>query len=136
MASITGKRLSLHKYVEEHGAHKNVIINRDSIRFMLGPYWVSKRESLVTKIELDSINTAITAGYTVIIDATNLNPYTISRWEYLAAQHNVPIKHELIKVHPFIASLRDFKRGIFGGKRVGYKVIYDFYNRYKLSCAL
>lgn len=46
-------------------------VNRDDIRWMLGPYWVPSREDLVTRIENMMVQSAFSSGYSVIVDATN-----------------------------------------------------------------
>ena len=52
---------------------KRVRVNRDDIRNMLGKYWVPSREHLVTEIEYECVLNALTDGYDVILDATNMD---------------------------------------------------------------
>ena len=56
-------------------------INRDDIRLMCGDYWVPSREKLISIYEKLMIEEALTNGYNVVIDATNLNPKTKAKWE-------------------------------------------------------
>lgn len=49
-------------------------VNRDDLRHMCGKYWVPSRESYVTKLERFAVEQALESGFSVIIDATNLNP--------------------------------------------------------------
>lgn len=113
-----------------------VIINRDSIRDMLGNYWVPSREKLVTAIEYSNISLAFGLGYNVIVDATNLNPGTISKLKdivkYLTEERelNITIEFKEFSIPLWKAIFRDWKRGLFGGRRVGSSVIRDFYNKY------
>jgi predicted kinase len=51
---------------------ERVRVSRDDIRRMLGEYWVPTRENLVTVIENDMIYNALTSGYKIVVDATNL----------------------------------------------------------------
>ncbi len=101
---------------------------------MLGEYWIPTREKLVTDIEDDMIQEGLRHGYNVIIDATNLNPKTIKRIE-----NNIDVIKGLtgyeieIEYLSFLISLRkaiirDFFRGLFGGRKVGKKVIKKFYD--------
>lgn len=50
-----------------------VRVNRDDLRWMRGEYWVPKQEDLITAMEKQCVYLALTSGYNVIIDATNLN---------------------------------------------------------------
>ena len=67
----SGKSTYSKKWVLED-PKKRVRVNRDDIRNMLGKYWVPSREHLVTEIEYECVLNALTDGYDVILDATNL----------------------------------------------------------------
>ena len=127
----SGKSTWARSYLKKYGSSNTVIVNRDSIRSMLGDYWVPSREGLVTTIEDEMIIASVAKHYDVIIDATNLNDVTIARWELIAENTNADIEYVKFPINPYIAWFRDIKRWIFGGKRVGKKVIFSFYNRYK-----
>lgn len=105
-----------------------VIVNRDSIRNGLGEYWDPSRENLVSKIERDMIISSIEMGWNVIIDATNLNPKTIAKWEALADEYNCEIEYKQFWI-PFHEAIENDKGP--NRKEVGYKVIKSFYERYK-----
>ena len=113
-----------------------VIINRDSIRDMLGNYWISSREKLVSEIEYLNTEIALSWGYNVIIDATNLNVKTLNKFQDIAnivsrsSEYNIIIESKEFKILPHKAIFRNWKRGLFGGRSVGKKVIMDFYNKY------
>lgn len=47
---------------------------------MCGDYWVLTRESLINIYEETLVKEALNKGYNVIIDATNLNPKTVTKW--------------------------------------------------------
>jgi len=114
-----------------------VLVNRDAIRDSLGDYWIPEREDLVTSIEVDSINSSLLRGYNVIVDATNLNPKTIKKWEglvYMFNQANADKCHVTIEKKFFDISLeeaisRDMKRE----RSVGREVITDFFSKYVKS---
>lgn len=109
-------------------------VSRDDIRDMLGKYWVPKREEVVTKIEHSSIQNGLCNGYNVIVDATNLNPYTIKSLKETAFAINcindnsVEVEFKEFTIPLRTAIFRDLKRGIFG-RKVGKKVIKRFYDK-------
>ena len=105
-----------------------VIVNRDNIRSMLGKYWVPSREALVTEIEYYMIHESLNFGYEVIVDATNLNPKTIKKLEEFKSKASLEYKE--LNTPFWLCVWRDWKRGLFGGRRVGYKVIKQFYDKY------
>jgi predicted kinase len=107
-----------------------IIVNRDSIRSMLGDYWVPGREVLVTEIEHSTITTALDHGYNVIVDATNLNNKTLKKLRRLSTGCDITIKK--FETPIILSVLRDIKRGLLGGRCVGFKVIRSFYKRYNL----
>ena len=113
------------EFVNEH--EHWVIVNRDSIREGLGNYWVPERENLVNKIERDTIISAIEMGWNVIIDATNLNPKTIAKWEAVADEYKCEIEYKTFWI-PFHEAINNDKGP--NRKPVGYKVIKSFYERY------
>ena len=86
----SGKSTWSRKIVETFpGTH--IRVNRDDIRNMLGQYWVPKREKVVSRIEKEAIVAGLEKGYNVIIDATNLNPKTMAKWESLAYEYKVEL---------------------------------------------
>ena len=115
-------------------SNKWIIVNRDNIRNMLGEYWIPTREKLVTDIEDDMIQEGLRHGYNVIIDATNLNPKTIKRIENNIeiikglTDYEIEIEYLSFPISLRKAIVRDFFRGLFGGRKVGKKVIKRFYD--------
>ncbi len=103
-----------------------VRVNRDDIRNMLGKYWVPERENLVSDIETHCVFEALSAGYTVVIDATNLNPKYNKEWESIANLPNVEIEYKQFYMDLEEAIRRDNNRE----NPVGEKVITKFYNKY------
>ena len=104
-----------------------VIVNRDSIRDMRGDYWIPNQEKWVSKVEEASINSALNYNYNVIIDATNLNPKTLKKWQNIAYSFNAEIKHKIFKIDIEEAIERDKERN----RTVGPMVIRTMYNKYK-----
>lgn len=132
----SGKSTYARKLVKG-SSDKWAIVNRDDIRDMLGDYWIPSRENLVTDIEDDMIQESLRHGYNVIIDATNINPKTKRRIENNVelmktfVPYNIIIEYKVIKVSLRTAIRRDFFRGLFGGRKVGKKIIKKFYDEIK-----
>lgn len=124
----SGKSTYAKKLVNEN-PENTVIVNRDSIREGLGKYWVPSRENLVTRIENKMIDIALAENYNVIVDAVNLNPKTIAKLKQYE-RVNVEVIYKHFEIPLWKCVLRDWKRGLFGGRKVGYKVIKGFYDRY------
>lgn len=123
----SGKSTFAKQYVLESPLTR-VIVNRDSIRSMLGKYWVPSREALVSTIEYSIIYEALNSGYEVIVDATNLNSKTIKKLEEFKSKASIEYKE--FNTPFWVCVWRDWKRGLFGGRKVGYKVIKGFYDKY------
>lgn len=121
-----------------------VRVCRDDIRSMLGTYWVPSREKLVTELELRNIFISLSKGYNVVVDATNLNKKTLLKLHSKAREienfystfANPPEKVTVVvefkefKTPLWKCLYRDWKRGFLGGRKVGNKVIRNFYNKY------
>lgn len=73
---------------------KRVRISRDSIRKMIGKYWVLEREKLCNEIEDKAIAYAMVRGFEVVIDNMNLNPKSIEHIKELVL--NVDSKADII----------------------------------------
>ena len=103
-----------------------VIVNRDSIREGRGEYWIPEQEDYISDIEEYGVRSAIKRNLIPIIDATNLNPKTIEKWENLAKELNCEIEYKKFYI-PFKEALeRDSKRE----RSVGKKVLINFYTKY------
>lgn len=68
----SGKSTWAKQWVLEDPEHR-VRINQDDIRLMLGKYWVPSREKLVQEIQFDAMLEALSRGFNVVVDNTNLN---------------------------------------------------------------
>lgn len=103
-----------------------VIVNRDSIRNARGEYWIPDQEDYISDIEEYGVRSAINRNLIPIIDATNLNPQTIRKWENLAKELDCEIEYKQFYI-PFKEALeRDANRE----QSVGKKVLRKFYERY------
>lgn len=103
-----------------------VIVNRDSIREGRGEYWIPDQEDYISDMEEYAVRSAIKRNLIPIIDATNLNPKTIEKWENLAKEFNCEIEYKKFYI-PFKEAIeRDSKRE----RSVGKKVLIKFYTKY------
>ncbi len=116
-------------YSQDSGP-KTVIVNRDAIRSMLGEHWIPSREGLVTSIEDNAISNGLDKDYSVIVDATNLNPKRLRSLKKLAEIAGVGLQYELIKITPIQAFIQVLWRTLWGGRFISYKIIKGFYSRY------
>lgn len=119
----SGKSTFARKWVEENPKTR-VVVNRDSIRRMLGAYWVPSREKLVDRIEEYMIKEALLQEYDVCVDATNLNPKTTKKLEQIGKDSEIIFYEFWIDLEEAID--RDSKRE----ESVGKEVITIFYNKY------
>ena len=103
-----------------------VIVNRDSIRNARGEYWIPDQEDYISDIEEYGVRSAINRNLIPIIDATNLNPKTIEKWENLAKELNCEIEYKKFYISFKEALERDSKRE----RSVGKKVLINFYTKY------
>ena len=103
-----------------------VIVNRDSLREGRGEYWIPSQEDYISDLEEFSVRAAIKRGYNVIIDATNLNPKTIDKWNKIANETNSSIEFKEFYISFKEALERDKNRE----RSVGEKVLKRFYQQY------
>lgn len=115
----------------------HIRVCRDDIRHQFGQYWVPEREWLVTAIEEESVYRALDSGLSVILDATNLNPKTLKKWEDMVTRMKsrnngttypqIEIEYKRFDTDLEECLRRDALRGI---DCRGEKVIRDFHKRY------
>lgn len=92
----SGKSTDAERWVKEN-PNGRIVIFRDEIRLMLGPYWVSgKREKLVSKIEDYSVVEGAKRGYDVTIDATNLRLNADARFKKMLDEAGVEYTFEVV----------------------------------------
>lgn len=125
----SGKSTFALKWVKED-PKKRIIVNRDSIRSGLGIYWIPSRESLISIYERGMVKIALCEGYDVCLDATNLNPNYQQQWIEIAEECDADIIYKEFTIPFWKCIFHDWKRGLFGGRKVGYKTIKTFYERY------
>lgn len=112
-------------------AKKRVIVSRDSIRRMLGPYWVPSREDLVTDIENSMIVQSLINRFDVIVDATNLKG--IDRFKKLLKSYNLESITEILVedfTHVDVNTCIERDKLRDDSERVGKEIILNMYNKY------
>lgn len=124
----SGKTFWAKKWVLEDPEHR-VRINQDDIQLMLGKYWVPSREKLVQEIQFDAIVEALSRGFNVVIDNTNLNKKVLDQFDRLIKTYeDYEIEYKDFFDTPLSVCIeRDKNRDL----QVTEKVIRSFYNNYK-----
>ena len=121
----SGKSTWAKQWVEEDPKTR-VIVNRDSIRRGLGVYWVQSREGLISDLEYEMVKIAMSWGYDICLDSTNLNAKYFNKWIELSKEENYEIEYKQFDISLEEALERDKNREF----PVGEKVINQFYNKY------
>lgn len=124
----SGKSTWAKQWVLEDPEHR-VRVNQDDIRLMLGKYWVPSREKLVQEIQFDAILEALSRGFDVVIDNTNLNKKVLDGFDRLIKTFkDYEIEYKDFFDTPLSVCIeRDKNRDL----QVTEKVIRGFYNNYK-----
>lgn len=127
----SGKTTWAEQWVLEDPEHR-VRFNNDDIRNMLGKYWVTSREHLVSDIKKDFMVSAMEFGYDIVVDNMNFNPKEIEYYENLVDStlgymncYSLEYKDFFIPLEVCIE--RDSKRE----NPIGEEVIRKTYERYK-----
>lgn len=127
----SGKTTWAKQWVLEDPEHR-VRFNNDDIRNMLGKYWVTSREHLVSDIKKDFIVSAMEFGYDIVVNNMNFNPKEIEYYENLVDStlgymncYSLEYKDFFIPLEVCIE--RDSKRE----NPIGEEVIRKTYERYK-----
>ena len=128
----SGKTTWAKQWVLEDPEHR-VRFNNDDIRNMLGKYWVTSREHLVSDIKKNFMVSAMEFGYDIVVDNMNFNPKEIEYYENLVDStlgymncYSLEYKDFFIPLEVCIE--RDSKRE----NPIGEEVIRKTYERYKL----
>lgn len=83
----SGKTTWAKQWVLEDPEHR-VRFNNDDIRNMLGKYWVTSREQLVSALKEEFIETSMRMDYDIVIDNMNLNPKEVEFYKTHIEEHN------------------------------------------------
>lgn len=137
----SGKSTWARKWVEEDPEHR-IRINNDDIRNMLGVYWVTSREGLVSDIKKRTSQYAMYRNYDIVVDNMNLNPKEVKFWEDLVWAHNETVENNSEfkdKYDSYEIEFKDFfipleeciRRDSMRPNPIGEKTIRDTWRRYK-----
>lgn len=141
----SGKSTWAKQWVLEDPEHR-VRFNNDDIRNMLGKYWVTSREHLVSDIKDAFMRKSILSGYDIVIDNMNLNPKEVEYYKkYIIANNDTveemraagtlmpedDILYELEFKDFFIPLQECIERDSKRENPIGAKIITDTYNKYK-----
>ena len=111
---------------------------------MLGKYWVTSREDLVSNIKRNTAIDAMQKGYNIVVDNMNLNPKEVKFWQDVIDLHNNYLNNPNI-VQPawvqweYEIEFKDFfipldeciRRDATRPNPIGEKVIRDTWRKYK-----
>lgn len=124
----SGKSTWAKQWVSKDPSHR-VRVNQDDIRSMLGTYWVPSRESLVKAIQDSIITEALTQGYNIVVDNTNMNKTTLEHYTQLCKKYEeyIIVYKDFFDTPLSVCIERDKNRD----NPITELVIRDFYNRYK-----
>jgi predicted kinase len=129
----SGKTTWARQWVEEDPEHR-IRINNDDIRNMLGKYWVTSRENLVSSIKKNMAEEAINRGYNIVVDNMNLNAKEILFWKDMVKMANMDpdgYQYEIEFKDFFIPLEECIRRDAMRSNPIGEKVIRETWKRYK-----
>ena len=129
----SGKTTWARQWVAEDPENR-VRINNDDIRNMLGKYWVTEREPLVSEMKHYLTQAAMDRGYDIVIDNMNLNPREVKSWERAVELNNEDpdgYKYEIEFKDFFIPLEECIRRDAMRPNPIGEKVIRETWKRYK-----
>lgn len=102
---------------------------------MLGVYWVTSREGLVSDIKQSTVANAMNRGYDIVIDNMNLNPKEVKFWQDVVHNNEVnPISKYIYEIEfkDFFIPLEEcIRRDAMRPNPIGEKVIRDTWRKYK-----
>lgn len=101
---------------------------------MLGKYWVTSRENLVSSIKKNMAEEAINRGYNIVVDNMNLNPKEVLFWKDMVKMANMDpdgYQYEIEFKDFFISVEECIRRDAMRPNPIGEKVIRETWKRYK-----
>jgi len=119
--------------IEKCKKDKNwVRVNRDSLRFMRGEYWIPKQEKMISKWEKECILAALVADKNVIVDAMNLNENHVNSIKnFIEEKIDTEVMKITFDTKIFHLPLEEcIKRDLARANSIGAEVITKTYNKY------
>lgn len=126
-----GKSTFAHQWLKEGQLRARV--NRDDIRMQFFGKETGVDESMVTVVEHAQVEMMLSAGYSVIVDDTNIRHQYIKAFINIAAKHGVPVAIKQFDVDLKTAIARNAVRASLGGRNVPEAVIEKMYKSLKSS---
>lgn len=126
-----GKSTFAHQWLKE--GERRARVNRDDIRMQFFGKEAGVDEDMVTKIEHMQVDSLLKAGYSVVVDDTNIRFQYISAFVKIAAKHGVPVAVKQFDVDLATAYARNANRAASGGRDVPEHVIEKMYKSLKSS---
>lgn len=130
----SGKSTWAKKWAAEDPENR-IRINNDDIRNMLGPYWVPKRENMVTAVYAITLACAMEKGYNIVVDNMNLNESTVKELQKCAQDFNKNFAYNWtyeVSFKDFFIPLEEaITRDSLRANPIGAKTIKGIYKKYR-----
>ncbi len=138
--SGSGKTTFAKSWVLEDPEHR-VRFNNDDIRNMLGKYWVTSREPIVSKLKRSFLQESMLYQYDIIIDNLNLNPKEVAFYNDEIDSFNKLNKDLILEgvLEPYSLEFKDcfisvdecIRRDALRPNPIGEKVIKEQWRKYR-----
>lgn len=126
-----GKSTFAHQWLKE--GERRARVNRDDIRMQFFGKETGVDENMVTEIEHQQVHTLLKAGYSVVVDDTNIRHAYIKAFVKIAAKFGVPVAVKQFDVDLKVAIERNAGRASQGGRDVPTHVIEKMHKSLKSS---
>ncbi|QGH76462.1 polynucleotide kinase [Streptomyces phage Daubenski] len=126
-----GKSTFAHQWLKE--GERRARVNRDDIRMQFFGKETGVNENMVTQIEHMQVDSLLKAGYSVVVDDTNIRHAYIKEFIKIAAKHSVGVAVKQFDVDLKVAIERNAGRAAAGGRDVPTTVIEKMHKSLKSS---
>lgn len=126
-----GKSTFAHQWLKE--GERRARVNRDDIRMQFFDKEIGVDENMVTQIEHMQVDMLLKAGYSVVVDDTNIRHAYIKAFVKIAAKHGMPVAVKQFDVDLKVAIERNAIRASQGGRDVPTHVIEKMHKSLKSS---
>jgi predicted kinase len=126
-----GKSTFAHQWLKE--GERRARVNRDDIRMQFFGKETGVDENMVTQIEHQQVDSLLKAGYSVVVDDTNIRHAYINAFVKIAAKHGTPVAIKEFDVDLKVAIGRNATRASLGGRNVPVHVIEKMHKSMKSS---
>lgn len=126
-----GKSTFAHQWLKE--GERRARVNRDDIRMQHFGKETGVDENMVTQIEHQQVDSLLKAGYSVVVDDTNIRHAYINAFVKIAAKHGTPVAVKEFDVDLKTAIARNAVRASLGGRDVPVPVIEKMHKSLKSS---